>query len=160
MAKATASCTCATCGGQFEATKICRNRTDADSWQSWAEQHYNECWECRRARQERKRQEQNAAAAEEAKERGLPDLTGSEKQIAWANTIRKTALENVDARLGKKIDPNSAESMELYRRFLAWLEGRNSAAWWIDRRENFDNIFLMQKIYDEFMKEQEQGEAK
>lgn len=156
MAKAVATCTCATCGAPFEATKICRNRADADSWQSWAEHHYDECWECRKARQERERQEQNAAAAAEAKERGLPDLAGSEKQTAWANSIRKTALENVDAKLGKKLDPNSAESMALYGRFLSWLESQNSAAWWIDRRENFDNIVVMEKVYNEFKNEQEE----
>jgi len=34
-------------------------------------------------------EEQNQKAAEEAKEYGLPDLSGTEKQVAWATTIRQ-----------------------------------------------------------------------
>lgn len=33
MAKATAECTCKTCGKVYTATKICRNRRDADEWE-------------------------------------------------------------------------------------------------------------------------------
>lgn len=36
MAKATATCTCATCGATFTRTKICRNRREADGWETWA----------------------------------------------------------------------------------------------------------------------------
>lgn len=37
------------------------------------------------------------AHAEKAKEaRGLADLTGSEKQVAWANSIREAAYECLD----------------------------------------------------------------
>lgn len=36
MAKATATCTCATCGAMFTRTKICRNRREADGWEVWA----------------------------------------------------------------------------------------------------------------------------
>lgn len=37
----------------------------------------------------------NAAAAIENADNGLPELTGSEKQIAWAETIRKGKLESI-----------------------------------------------------------------
>ena len=39
MAKATAECTCKTCGKVYTATKICRNRRDADEWEQWATEH-------------------------------------------------------------------------------------------------------------------------
>lgn len=42
MAKATAECTCKTCGKVYTATKICRNRRDADEWEQWATEHYKE----------------------------------------------------------------------------------------------------------------------
>lgn len=38
MAKATATCTCATCGAMFTRTKICRNRREADGWEVWQPQ--------------------------------------------------------------------------------------------------------------------------
>ena len=52
MAKATAECTCKTCGKVYTATKICRNRRDADEWEQWATEHYDECSECYKARQQ------------------------------------------------------------------------------------------------------------
>lgn len=50
MAKATATCTCATCGAEFIRTKICCNRRDADSWEAWATANIDECDACYKAR--------------------------------------------------------------------------------------------------------------
>lgn len=50
MAKATATCTCATCGAEFTMTKICCNRRDADSWEAWATANIDECDVCYAAR--------------------------------------------------------------------------------------------------------------
>ena len=50
MAKATAICTCATCGATFERTSIKRNRSEANSWEDWAESHFNECSACYKKR--------------------------------------------------------------------------------------------------------------
>ena len=50
MAKATAICTCATCGATFERTRIERNRREADSWKDWAESHFDECSACYKKR--------------------------------------------------------------------------------------------------------------
>lgn len=46
MAKATANCTCATCGKEFVKTKDCCNRADANNWEDWAEKNYTECPTC------------------------------------------------------------------------------------------------------------------
>lgn len=40
---------------------------------------------------------QAEAKAEEAKAAGLPELTGSEKQIAWALSIRQKFVDEVEA---------------------------------------------------------------
>lgn len=86
MAKARVTCRCATCGKEFTSEKICRNRTEADSYEAWASEHIDECPECRRIR-----------IASEARERAelivreynLPDVTGvSDKQIAYARDLR------------------------------------------------------------------------
>lgn len=47
-----------------------------------------ECPECKRRRE-------NEESAAKAKAAGRPELTGSEKQIAWANTIREQTAEAI-----------------------------------------------------------------
>ena len=47
--------------------------------------------------QAEKRAAESMAAAEAAKSSGLPALTGSEKQVAWAETIRATAAQSLNA---------------------------------------------------------------
>ena len=50
MAKATATCTCATCGAMFTRTKICRNRREADGWEVWAAANFDAMLATLRAR--------------------------------------------------------------------------------------------------------------
>ena len=63
MSKATATCTCATCGATFTRTKICRNRREADGWEAWAAANFDECNACYTAR---KASEREASAAVDA----------------------------------------------------------------------------------------------
>lgn len=48
MAKAVAICTCSTCGKEFTKSKICRNRTEADNFEKWAEENIDTCPVCYR----------------------------------------------------------------------------------------------------------------
>lgn len=57
-------------------------------------------------------------SAEQAKANGLPTLTGSDKQIAWATTIRERALRLLPAERADKLRPET------------------SAKWWIDNRRS------------------------
>lgn len=126
MAKATAECTCKTCGKIYTATKICRNRADADDWEQWAAEHYDECPECYKARKQAEREEANEQAAQESKEKQWPELSGSPKQTAWANTIRKNKIDEIMA-----LDPN-----EDGMRYITWIiQAHTDAGWWIDNRE-------------------------
>ncbi|MGI6117852.1 MAG: hypothetical protein ACOYBC_05625 [Bilifractor sp.] len=66
------------------------------------------CPECYRAQKEAEKKEQAEADAKEADALGLAELTGSEKQIAWANSIRaeqintiNTLINNVTAWINK-----------------------------------------------------------
>ena len=108
-----------------------------------------ECDECRRAKA-------NAAAAAAKETRGLTDLKGSEKQVAWANTIREKAYKTLDClapfasveelkvlmgRWGKIDDKTKAQwlaSIEkvkpLYDRWKAQMDAQTEAKWWIDNR--------------------------
>lgn len=132
MAKAKAFCRCATCGNEFTREKICGNRREADSWEAWAENHFDECPDCYQTRVRMERQEENAAAAEANKTAGLPGLTGSPKQVAWAESIRSHGLEYA----GSKFSKTSEQAQQI----LEWLRGQSKAVWWIEHRWAFDTV--------------------
>ena len=74
------------------------------------------------------------AARANANAGDVPALSGSEKQIAWAETIRaaaiaatSTLLRETEARTGT---PPPAEVTAAYER----LTRQSAATWWIDRR--------------------------
>lgn len=157
MAKARANCTCATCGAEFVYEKICYNRRQADEFEAWAEDHITECTECYRARMERERQEraeQHRAENRENEEKsemiGLPELEGTEKQKAWASTIRlewiawaegqiERAAETVEKHRGIPEDAEKVkagdEDIAHDKVVLAWAKCNIiSAAYWIENR--------------------------
>lgn len=53
------------------------------------------CPECYEKHLQKEREKANREAEEKSKEWELPELTGTEKQIAWANTIRIQISENI-----------------------------------------------------------------
>lgn len=96
---------------------------------------------------------QNEAAEKEAKAQGLVVLEGSEKQVAWANTIRCEALEEIGHRCGlknifralgargytdKSLRGLGITDQKTFERFCdkvkAMALGNTSANWWIDNR--------------------------
>lgn len=52
------------------------------------------CEDCYKEYLKEKREKDNAEAAQIAIEMELPELTGSEKQVAWANTLRNKLINN------------------------------------------------------------------
>lgn len=54
------------------------------------------CYECYLAYKAKQRADESRAAAEAAKSSGLPELTGSEKQVAWAETLRAEAAQSLN----------------------------------------------------------------
>ena len=138
MARATAHCTCKTCGKEFTYSKICYNRRDADDFEEWAAEHIDECDECREARLRKERDEENAHAAALAAENDLPELHGSEKQVAWALSLRQRAI---DAWLAL-----DEESRNRTRNFMDYiLEHAVSAKEWIDER-NDNAQYMLESI--------------
>jgi hypothetical protein len=55
-----------------------------------------DCPECERKAREEEQNKKNAEAKFETEKMDLPQLTGTEKQIAWANTIRLKKLQEFD----------------------------------------------------------------
>lgn len=81
------------------------------------EQACTDCW----------RRQQNEAA--QAANVGMVALTGSPKQVAWAERIRAAARAEISAVIGDKT--LTAEQQAALDR----LYGQSSAGWWIDRSE-------------------------
>lgn len=67
-------------------------------------------------------------AAKQSKADGLPALTGSEKQIRWAESIRKEKMAAAREWLAR----HPGEQAD---KCLAWYGGHASASWWIDHRD-------------------------
>lgn len=84
------------------------------------------CMDCKRAAEAAKAQ----ATAEAA---GLPALTGSDKQIAWAETIRAKALAAID-----EITAKCGESAKVPEALaiVDWVRGQSESRWWIDHRDD------------------------
>ena len=94
------------------------------------------CSDCYRAELDAKRAAESAAAAEAAKEAGLPTLVGSEKQVAWAETIRQKAMTHIQAmRLEADATEVPADVREAAIAFLDEIASTQDAKYWIDQRE-------------------------
>ena len=70
-------------------------------------------------------------AEKAAKENGLVELQGSEKQIGWAESVRVEKIANAEKEL------EVCKDKAMVAKFMAWLKAQNVAGWWIDHR--YDN---------------------
>lgn len=98
MAKAEITLTCRDCGKRFKWTKDCYNRKEANEAEAWAEENITLCPDCRKKEYIK---EQQALAPEYARQATeiigdykLPVLTGTEKQIAYATSLRDKFIAN------------------------------------------------------------------
>lgn len=142
MAKGTAACTCCECGKSFTASKILASRDQANNWEEWAKSNIIQCDDCREKEREEEKAAANAKAAESAKGFDLPELTGSDKQVAWANTIRVKVFEQYSkvTESFTKFTPEKqnqcAEEFEKLNAVANYLfNSKTSAAFWIDNRD-------------------------
>ena len=145
MARYTVACdTCSsdmyfhTCGGNS------RDR-------QWRADHWShECDECKQKRVS----VENEKNAEKNREEGLVLLTGSEKQVAWAETIRASFAKKADElmenaqkfhKLLEFMEQNTPDKINYkIKRFFE----NESASFWIDRRGN-DIISFLEEIETE-----------
>jgi hypothetical protein len=124
------------------------NRKDAERKADWMLSQGHVCADCT----QKEREEANAKAATENAAAGLPSLTGTEKQIAWAETIRSQKMAAVDRWL-------AGDSFEVYRDFYArepilerddprtpaaidTMKAKTEASWWIDWRDTKAHALL------------------
>ena len=80
------------------------------------------------------REAENAKAAEAAADAGRPALVGSEKQIAWANTIREKMIAEL---LKYRTDVPGVEDAQgkFDAAMVKFLAASTKAGWWIDNRD-------------------------
>ena len=95
------------------------------------------------------RNKQNAQSEQARQERGLSELQGTPKQVAWATTIRENVCKALDK--VRKIATNDQAKAMIEK----WEQGINSktdAAWWIDNRYNLTSDMMPeQSIITTFM---------
>ena len=117
MAKATANCICLNCGKAFTVTKTCQNRSDANQFEAYAENRYNECPECYAERMKTEREKKNrkdaAKAAEIMELYHFPAVIGrTEKQTRYADDLRNKYIAETAAR------QNSGAIFENFEKYL------------------------------------------
>ena len=94
-------------------------------------------------------------------ERKFPELTGSEKQIKWANDIRDSALDTIEANIESnrnylkrfKNDFDAQVKLDLYegarKAYLEKLRSVTSAKEIIDNRYLYDGRMIVGTVNDE-----------
>lgn len=127
MAKATFSC--AKCGASVTVGGAGYNRKRADDLAEWKEKQgdiCSDCWKKEQNEQHQRDAQQNAKAE-------LPALTGSEKQILWAEGIRTQKLTSLESVINEL--PIEDRNDQRFPLVIESLKGKTSASWWIDRRD-------------------------
>lgn len=114
--------------GHAERQQFYGHHTDREAKREWMERGV--CPDCFRAQKEEEKKQENERAASLANEIGFAPLTGSDKQIAWAQSIRQKKYEALAASLNH---PNPKAAYALMAEAMS-LE--TSAKWWIDKRDS------------------------
>ena len=99
------------------------------------------CPDCYREQKRIEREKESQVAAGQAKNSGLPQLVGSEKQIAWAETLRKNSLGASQNTIRKGYVAETEEKkaqFEVAQNARKKLETETSAKWFIDNRADLD----------------------
>jgi len=71
----------------------------------------------------------------------MTSLTGSEKQVKWANDIRSNVMQDVDALIAhaEVIFPEAKLDFALgiVKKIKALLDDKTHASWWIDNKKSY-----------------------
>lgn len=122
------------------------------------------CPECYKKQLEKEKEEKNVEAARKSEEMDLPELSGTEKQVAWANTLRVKQLEKLNERFEKieavlkekGIDVVPGENIkmgEVAEALEYFIHSHTDAKYWIESR---DRSITLRNVMDEFKKHMEE----
>lgn len=78
--------------------------------------------------------EENKKAAEQNKKAGLPELQGTKKQIAWAESIRIKKIKEFELELLEYIEEDEKDEIVKAKEILKLCKENTSASFWIDIR--------------------------
>lgn len=146
MALAKITIICKSCGKEFQVRKSCYNSSAARQYEAWAQEHICECPECYAARTQ----------AEELAGIDLSiALSGSEKQIAWAESLRIKYARACAKVIRKKDKENEAALLSALNSIIA---EHTEARYWIDHREDTEEQIIA--IVEAEMKRLREEEAK
>lgn len=144
MAIARVECTCKTCGNTFEVKATRANSTQAREFEEWAVNHCTECSECSAKRKEEQDRQRYAGIDMS----DYSPLRGSEKQIAWANDIRRSFIaQEIDPWLGKStLSPVLPKGPIDYADLRAYAVQIADAKWWIDSQGDIEGTRFERKL--------------
>lgn len=100
----------------------------------WLQEH-GMCSECKNKAWQQERERKNAEAAQASAEMGLPDLLGTERQIAWAVTIRFEFVEHCEELKDKDNEYETIQHL---------FQTKTEASFWIDLRD--EDIYEVLRI--------------
>lgn len=121
---------CSQCGESIRV--FGHSRADADRKAAYYESRGELCSDCYRQAKEEERKIASEQSAKANQEAGLPELRGSEKQIAWAETIRAEQHASLLGLIDKGITPAIQKAFR--EEVEAWM-AETSAHAWIERRD-------------------------
>jgi len=103
------------------------------------------CSSCRAAERKARHEAEAREAKIAAEQEGRPKLVGSEKQIAWAESIRHKVWQQLEqlATIARATDHPKAK---VALAAIEAIKAERAAAWWIDRRESSAERLVKQKM--------------
>ncbi len=126
------------------------SKNTKEFWRQREGTEYGLCYDCYKKLKEEEKAKASAEAAEKAAKEGLPKLEGTEKQVAWAETIRQELFSCFE-KIGEENTYGIRKNKILYDRFIEAVRNETRAKWFIDNRDSFHFIFITSFI--EFMEE-------
>ncbi|MFE3610417.1 hypothetical protein [Streptomyces goshikiensis] len=90
------------------------------------------CPDCARRQRTAEYQRLNEHAAARGRRAGWAPLEGTDRQTAWAETIRVEKTDELRDALGRVTDRATAEILQLWDRLV--IARQTNAAWWIDQQ--------------------------
>jgi DNA-directed RNA polymerase subunit RPC12/RpoP len=129
MAKVEITLKCSECGKEFVHTNYKQSRKLADSYEEWAKDNITVCPECYKKAIREEKETRINRAFEEVKNLVTSELIGTEKQVKWAEQIRKETAGNfAEAVKENRIKP------EFWDKFNSII----SSVWWIEHRDTLE----------------------
>ena len=103
------------------------------SFKRWLEQHGDckKCWKAKNADELYKKEAE--AANDFTRDQELPDLTGSEKQLKWANIFRFSVLDHAHQKL---VEEGELSEEDFEERIMVHARKITFASWWFDNKDN------------------------